>query len=547
MTYDNRNHNFTSQYNHKIFMHINAWTAGVLPYIEALRPKIIKTLDPNVDNLRRIRELVPDALIIYRRWVPDQPLGSSWDSAYQFGVNFASEFILSEPAVQLGLVDLCEGYNERLGETESDLVHRRFDRFHIGMLDQLTSDGLPVKPIAFNFGTGNMSGEQIMRVYPDTLERYQWLGFHEYDWPFMNRLHEQGLAEGNGGMWLALRYRRIMEELINTFGDNWSVLVTECGMTQSVHAGAQNIGWQHSDNTVSGPWSSHPTPILPTDYFNTLLWYSSEMMADRYVAGACHFVTGATADWQSFEIVDTEVQQLLADYQEEITEPPINGGNGEPPMDEIFVDDVRAADDSSLDLVQRIENFEQLQTVFGLEVDLSLGEELAQNGEHYWRLIGFEVRTGIASYLPQVQEADGTPSALILVWRRWPDAETQPEGVISPAYFGNQGDGGFTDGSGVRGSPYGGGSVTGPDGGPDSLWCNDDTKPGGARVGSDLATKLGWIGGTDHLTANPIFRDVIKGDSDNGEPPISGDLIELKIGGITVYKALLTITAHEIV
>jgi hypothetical protein len=57
-----------------------------------------------------------------------------------------------------------------------------------------------------------------------------------------------------------------------------------------------------------------------------------------------------------------------------------------------------------------------------------------------------------------------------------------------------------------------------------------------------MAAKLGWIGGTDHLTANPIFRDVLKGDDNGGVPGppppiIPGDnTIELVVGGQTVYK-----------
>jgi hypothetical protein len=53
-----------------------------------------------------------------------------------------------------------------------------------------------------------------------------------------------------------------------------------------------------------------------------------------------------------------------------------------------------------------------------------------------------------------------------------------------------------------------------------------------------MASKLGWIGGTVHLTANPIFQDTLKGD-DSVEPPpiIPGDnTIQLIIGGQTVYE-----------
>ena len=46
------------------------------------------------------------------------------------------------------------------------------------------------------------------------------LGFHEYDWPPMWRLHEENIRTKNeGGMWLTLRYRRTMRKVREAYGD----------------------------------------------------------------------------------------------------------------------------------------------------------------------------------------------------------------------------------------------------------------------------------------------------------------------------------------
>jgi hypothetical protein len=129
--------------------------------------------------------------------------------------------------------------------------------------------------------------------------------------------------------------------------------------------------------------------------------------------------------------------------------------------------------------------------------------------------VGFEVRTGPSTYIPQVKMANGSPAAKIVVFRHWPTAVSFPPG-IDPDYFPN-GVGGQTDANGVIGFGYESESVTGPDGGNDYIWVSSDP-PSGTRFGSDMASKLGWIGGTVHLTANPIFRDTLK-----GVPPPSGD------------------------
>jgi hypothetical protein len=152
-------------------------------------------------------------------------------------------------------------------------------------------------------------------------------------------------------MWLALRYRRIMEPIIAALGDRWSIIISECGMTQGVLAG-QDVGFLYPDNTIQGgAWGDYPTPISADDYWQTLKWYSDELMNDDYVAGACMFVTGALSPWETFEHIGTITPKIEA-FQQEIS----NGGE----MSDIFVNDVRANDDASLSLVPRIETFGEL-------------------------------------------------------------------------------------------------------------------------------------------------------------------------------------------
>lgn len=521
LMYNNKHHKFTTQYNHKLFAHANRWGNDVFDYISRLKPKIVKFLDPNFTNVQKARELIPDGLLIYRKWQPDQPLGDSESEAFELGVKLGQE-IAAERVVQEGLVNLVEGYNEILGETSPAEEHKKFARFQIGFKDGLGAAS--VEPIAFNFGTGNMDANLMMTYYADVLDAYNWLGFHEYDWPTMDRLHKQGLAEGNGGMWLALRYRRIMEPIIKAGGDDWSVIITECGMTQGVLAG-QDVGFLYANNTIGGEWSSFPTPISPGDYWDTLKWYSDELMKDDYVVGACMFVTGALSPWETFETIGT-ITPKIEGFQQVVK----NGGS----MSDIFVNDVRANDDESLNVIPRIETYEQLQSAFGLTVDSSKGEQRVGAGERYWKIVGFEVRTGITAFMTQVKDADNNPASDILVFNHWPDADQLP-GTIDPDYFTNAG-AGFTDANGVQGSPYGAGSVTGPNGGPNYIWLSSDP-PGGLRRGSDMAARLGWIGGTDHLTANPIFRDTQKGSVPTDPPTVPGDnTIELVIGGESVYE-----------
>jgi hypothetical protein len=172
-------------------------------------------------------------------------------------------------------------------------------------------------------------------LYPGTLETYKYLGFHEYDWPTMDRLHQVGLngpvethnrvpggeGRGNDGMWRALRYRRVMNNGIRQqYGDKHTVIVTECGMTQAVWGGtALDIGPWAKECTVARdiPGGVVSTPISVDDYWQSLLWYNSELMKDDFVLGACLFVTGAAGkvEWDTFEHLGPIMERLAAFQQ----------------------------------------------------------------------------------------------------------------------------------------------------------------------------------------------------------------------------------------
>jgi hypothetical protein len=185
---------------------------------------------------------------------------------------------------------------------------------------------------------------------------------------------------------------------------------------------------------------------------------------------------------------------------------------------DVFVDDLRDNDDNSLDLVPRITTFEQLKSVFKLDIDQSLGRDATPTGDMYWSIIGFYIRTGTAAFIPKVLAANGNPVMPpgAFVFAHWPSAPALSP-APNPNYHSN-GVGGFTNTNGDVGFGYGGGAVIGGNGGVYDIWVSADP-PQGTRFYSDMAIRLGWFGGTDHLTANPIFQAIRK----TGTPPPSGD------------------------
>ena len=313
--YDNRHHAFAYQYNHCLFYHVSGWGDAVFNSIMTLKPGIVKTLDPNVDNLRKIKENRPDTFVIYRLVLPhdQQVLGSNESQARDMGEAFAQR-VLSVEAAGAGLLDAVEGYNERLPTSAGEDEHRRYNAFMIGFAEAVyNQSGSAIEPIWGNFATGNGDPDLFSNIYGSSIQAYRLLGVHEYDWPTMDRLHRQGIdQDGNEGKWLALRYQRDLGHIVSQ--GQHTIIVTECGMTQGV-LGGNDIGpWANSNTIPSEPWKSHPSPITADAYWATLQWYNAELLKDPAVMGACLFVTGAAGGWDTFEHIPA-ISNKIASFQ----------------------------------------------------------------------------------------------------------------------------------------------------------------------------------------------------------------------------------------
>ncbi len=283
---------------HKYGFHVNAVGDRVLDAIVRIKPGVIKTLHHDTSFWRRVRELHPSAFIIGRLYTPNQDFLSDPEAR---GRQFAERVLREEVnRITFGggpLYDAWESFNEAIPESVSPDEMRAYDAFQVAFGERLRAAGF--EPIAMNFGTGNFLGHHFLEHFQGTLETHRYLGFHEYDWPAMWRLHRESEAI-NGGMWLALRYRRTMTEVRRIYRDRHTVIITECGMTQGVHP--QGVG-------DVGPW--HPShPISEDDYWVSLMWYNDELMKDAYVMGACLFVVGAVSPWESFEHLGGIIDRL---------------------------------------------------------------------------------------------------------------------------------------------------------------------------------------------------------------------------------------------
>ncbi|RME51066.1 MAG: hypothetical protein D6796_01735, partial [Caldilineae bacterium] len=349
--YNQKYHRFTTFYNHKFGFHINGPRRKAFDAVFRLRPRIVKTLDFSVEMMKRIRREIPDVFLIGRLVLDPQDFGQLEDGnqpmktriwrARKKGIQMA-ERILREEVNRHHvngepIFSAWESLNEIFPESVDDDTQKVYDEYQLAFGRKMQAAGF--EPIGMNFATGNFRGEQWVRNFPCTLETYKYLGFHEYDWPTMDRLHKIGLSEpetpknladrvpfvgegrGNDGMWLCLRYRRILYEGVRQkYGDRHVVIITECGMTQGVQGGEDIGPWAKVNTLPPGlPDARHPVPIPVEKYWKSLLWYNSELMKDDYVMGACLFVTGAAGkpEWETFEHLGP-IMERLEKFQKEV-------------------------------------------------------------------------------------------------------------------------------------------------------------------------------------------------------------------------------------
>ncbi|MEA3335165.1 MAG: hypothetical protein U9R25_04595 [Chloroflexota bacterium] len=299
---------------HKYGFHVNRTSDEVFDAIKRIKPPTIKTLDHDVGFWLSVRDIHPDLFLIGREYVSQEEQRSFAEAPAERGTSFARRIVKLEANrttfAGRPLFNAWESYNEALSETDSADLKRRYDEFQVAFADPIREAGM--EPVAMNFATGNMLGHDFLEFFPATLETYTYLGFHEYDWPDLWRLHEENIREKDeGGMWLTLRYRRIMVDVRKVYGDKHIVLITECGLTQGVTGGPD-----------VGPWHSS-SPISEQRYWDSLIWYNNELLKDDYVKAALLFVVGAVAPWQSFEHLGGIIDrlELLAPFVPDEPEP----------------------------------------------------------------------------------------------------------------------------------------------------------------------------------------------------------------------------------
>ena len=127
---------------HKFGFHCNRTGEDVFDAIVRIKPGIIKTLDPNVDFWKRVRDVHPSVFLIGRQYDESQQFA---DNPKARGRDFASR-ILSLEANNANwngkkLFDAWESFNEIMPESADAGLKHAYDEFQVAFAERLRSGG----------------------------------------------------------------------------------------------------------------------------------------------------------------------------------------------------------------------------------------------------------------------------------------------------------------------------------------------------------------------------------------------------------------------
>lgn len=190
------------------------------------------------------------------------------------------------------------GLNE-VGHTGDGLRH--LTQCEMGLIDIFHSRGLRYASGSFSVTWPHLDE---LTIYRPVLAATDYFCIHEYDAPSM-RSHV-GVAGYDDRV---LYYRKLRSKMLDLgMGRLPPIIIGECGIDGGV-----------IDGNLRG-FRAFPE----TDYAADLAWYDGELARDDYVVGACVFGVGMNSDWQSFDVIGSNVQGRVEQYMlGAITPPPI--------------------------------------------------------------------------------------------------------------------------------------------------------------------------------------------------------------------------------
>lgn len=255
--------------------------AGIdLPgYLAAAQPRLVVSMDHNVEAWRTAKAASPNTIVIGRYYVDER------DQVFLDDPEARAEQFFSamrpEAEKMRGLYDAWVGYHESEVLTPDDAL--KLSRFYSRWGDLMRAAGIASCAYSFAAGTPELN---LWPYLLDGLRSCDLLALNEYSAPTLDVWSS----------WLCLRYRRVIDLLPEDA--RRPIVITETGIDGGVGpANRPQEGWARFTD-VAG-------------YVDTLNWYDNELLCDDYVLGAAVFAMNGWGLHGSFGIYQ---ESLIRDY-----------------------------------------------------------------------------------------------------------------------------------------------------------------------------------------------------------------------------------------
>ena len=251
--------------------------------MDKARPSVILLMNPNIDFAENVRKMFPNAFIVGRRYVADQPL----DNPAERGRAFADE--IAKWAVPLkGVVDAWMSYNEVTGHRNVG-SYVAYNIFQTEFARRL-QDHYGISAVAGNDASATVGVDEYAKYFAEAISTSHYFGLHAYSPSEARSFREPS------GQELMLRYRRIKADLDRAGVKHGPFVFTEVGL-----------------------WDGFRGVTSDREMVKDFVWLAEEMNKDAYVKGFMVFglFNHDNERWYTFNIHTPNILEGIGEYNTE--------------------------------------------------------------------------------------------------------------------------------------------------------------------------------------------------------------------------------------
>lgn len=280
-----------------------AWTSKI-DIVRRWQPSFILLLQPDKDQVRQLRDIAPEAIIVGRFFHDDSHYASNINSRPKEFAHEIHQEIVNHPATPL--LDYVQSNNETNQDWEGIQKLNTYSQEWMHLADQsgvykcailafsVGNPDLPNKPgDPAGFDGKMLYWQQVLPSLNYAQQRNHILLMHAYGFPDM--FHPNAA-------WYIYRYEQQVIANLRTLGiTNLKYAYGEIGIDRLI---------------VNGKGGYKSVPTEDQNYVNQLLQWERDLQGEDLLLGGAIFTFGDSGGWESYDITTTDAANMMAAHYE---------------------------------------------------------------------------------------------------------------------------------------------------------------------------------------------------------------------------------------